>query len=42
MKGSALLAVYRLASAGVGLTGPLYLYWRGKLGRDDFRGATSG
>ncbi len=36
MKGSALLAAYRLASAGVGLTGPLYLYWRGKLGRDDF------
>src|ERR1700730_10449504 len=33
---SALLAAYRLASAGVGLTGPLYLYWRGKLGRDDF------
>jgi 3-deoxy-D-manno-octulosonic-acid transferase len=36
VKGSALLAAYRLASAGVGLTGPLYLYWRGKLGRDDF------
>ncbi|MGB6697997.1 MAG: glycosyltransferase N-terminal domain-containing protein, partial [Methylocella sp.] len=36
MKGSALLAAYRLASAGAGLTGPLYLYWRGKLGRDDF------
>jgi len=33
---SVLLAAYRLASAGVGLTGPLYLYWRGKLGRDDF------
>jgi len=36
VKDSALLAAYRLASAGVGLTGPLYLYWRGKLGRDDF------
>ena len=36
MKGSALLSAYRLASAGVGLTGPLYVYWRGKLGRDDF------
>jgi 3-deoxy-D-manno-octulosonic-acid transferase len=36
VKVSALLAAYRLASAGVGLTGPLYLYWRGKLGRDDF------
>ncbi|MGH6934579.1 MAG: 3-deoxy-D-manno-octulosonic acid transferase, partial [Methylocella sp.] len=36
MKGSALLAAYRLASAAVGVTGPLYLYWRGKLGRDDF------
>jgi 3-deoxy-D-manno-octulosonic-acid transferase len=36
VKGSALLATYRLASAGIGLTGPLYLYWRGKLGRDDF------
>ncbi|MGH6801684.1 MAG: glycosyltransferase N-terminal domain-containing protein, partial [Methylocella sp.] len=36
MKDSALLSAYRLASAGVGLAGPLYLYWRGKLGRDDF------
>jgi 3-deoxy-D-manno-octulosonic-acid transferase len=36
VKDSALLAAYRLASAGVGLTGPLYLYWQGKLGRDDF------
>ena len=36
MKDSALLAAYRLASAGVGIAGPLYLYWRGKLGRDDF------
>ncbi len=36
MKGSALLAAYRLASAAVGVTGPLYVYWRGKLGRDDF------
>ncbi|MGH6846368.1 MAG: 3-deoxy-D-manno-octulosonic acid transferase [Methylocella sp.] len=36
MKDSALLSAYRLTTAGVGLTGPLYLYWRGKLGRDDF------
>jgi 3-deoxy-D-manno-octulosonic-acid transferase len=36
VKESALLPAYRLASAGVGLTGPLFLYWRGKLGRDDF------
>ncbi|HUZ91894.1 MAG TPA: glycosyltransferase N-terminal domain-containing protein [Methylocella sp.] len=36
MKASALLAAYRLATAGFGLTGPLYLYWRGKLGREDF------
>ncbi|MGH6795255.1 MAG: 3-deoxy-D-manno-octulosonic acid transferase, partial [Methylocella sp.] len=36
MKDSALLFAYRLVSAGVGLTGPIYLYWRGKLGRDDF------
>ena len=36
MKDSALLSAYRLASAGIGLTGPLYLYWRGKLGRDDY------
>ncbi len=36
VKGSVPLAAYRLASAGLGLTGPLYLYWRGKLGRDDF------
>ncbi|MGQ0444100.1 MAG: 3-deoxy-D-manno-octulosonic acid transferase [Beijerinckiaceae bacterium] len=36
MKESALLSAYRLTSAGVGLTGPLFLYWRGKLGRDDF------
>jgi 3-deoxy-D-manno-octulosonic-acid transferase len=31
-----LLAAYRLASAGLGLFGSLYLYWRGKLGREDF------
>jgi len=31
-----LLAAYRLASAILGLTGPIYLYWRGKLGREDF------
>ncbi len=31
-----LLAAYRLASAGLGLLGPFYLYWRGKLGREDF------
>ncbi|TPW00094.1 MAG: 3-deoxy-D-manno-octulosonic acid transferase [Beijerinckiaceae bacterium] len=36
MKTSPLLAAYRLASASLGLTGPLYLFWRGKLGRDDF------
>jgi 3-deoxy-D-manno-octulosonic-acid transferase len=36
VKASPLLAAYRLASAGFGLTGPLYLYWRGKLGREDF------
>jgi len=36
VKDSALLSAYRLASAGIGLTGPLYLYWRGKLGRDDY------
>jgi 3-deoxy-D-manno-octulosonic-acid transferase len=31
-----LLAAYRLASAGLGLFGPIYLCWRGMLGRDDF------
>lgn len=31
-----LLAAYRLASAGLGLFGPVYLCWRGMLGRDDF------
>ena len=36
MKTPPLLAAYRLASAGLGLSGPLYLYWRGMLGRDDF------
>src|ERR1700693_2755989 len=36
VKTSPLLAAYRLASASLGLTGPLYLFWRGKLGRDDF------
>ncbi|MGH6867779.1 MAG: 3-deoxy-D-manno-octulosonic acid transferase [Methylocella sp.] len=36
MKGSALLSAYRLASAAAGLAGPLYLYWRAKLGREDF------
>ncbi len=36
MKPSPLLASYRLASATFGLSGPLYLYWRGKLGREDF------
>jgi 3-deoxy-D-manno-octulosonic-acid transferase len=36
VKTSPLFAAYRLASASLGLTGPLYLFWRGKLGRDDF------
>ena len=36
MKTPLLLAAYRLASAILGLTGPIYLYWRGKLGREDF------
>jgi 3-deoxy-D-manno-octulosonic-acid transferase len=31
-----LLFAYRLVSAGLGLAGPLYLYWRAKIGRDDF------
>jgi 3-deoxy-D-manno-octulosonic-acid transferase len=31
-----LLAAYRLASASLGLAGPLYLYWQGKLGRVNF------
>jgi 3-deoxy-D-manno-octulosonic-acid transferase len=36
VKTSPLLAAYRQASASLGLTAPLYLFWRGKLGRDDF------
>ena len=36
LKPSLLLSAYRLASAGLGAAGPLYLYWRGKIGRDDF------
>jgi len=36
VKTSPLLAAYRLASANLGLAAPLYLYWLGKLGRDDF------
>jgi 3-deoxy-D-manno-octulosonic-acid transferase len=36
VKTSPLLAAYRLASASLGLTGPLYLFWWGKLGREDF------
>ncbi len=36
MKTSPLLAAYRLASASLGLIGPIYVYWRGKLGREDF------
>lgn len=35
MKTPALLAAYRLASASLGLAGPLYLFWRGQLGRED-------
>jgi 3-deoxy-D-manno-octulosonic-acid transferase len=35
VKTSPLLAAYRLASASLGLTGPLYLFWLGKLGRED-------
>jgi 3-deoxy-D-manno-octulosonic-acid transferase len=31
-----LLAAYRIAGAGLGLFAPLYLYWRGKLGHEDF------
>jgi 3-deoxy-D-manno-octulosonic-acid transferase len=36
VKDSPLLGAYRLASAGLGLGAPLYLYWRGKIGHDDF------
>jgi hypothetical protein len=36
VKTSLVLSAYRLASAGLGAAGPLYLYWRGKIGRDDF------
>ena len=36
MKPSPLLAAYRLASKSLGLAGPLYLFWRGKLGLEDF------
>jgi 3-deoxy-D-manno-octulosonic-acid transferase len=35
VKDSALLAAYRLATGGLGLGGPLYLYWLGKTGHDD-------
>ncbi len=35
MKASPLFAAYRLASAGLGIAGPVYLYWRGLIGRDD-------
>jgi len=34
-KTSPLLSAYRLASAGFGTVAPLYLFWRGKIGRDD-------
>lgn len=36
MKAPALLSAYRLASTALGVAAPLYLYWQGKLGRDDF------
>jgi 3-deoxy-D-manno-octulosonic-acid transferase len=36
VKDPLLLFAYRIASAGLGVAGPLYLYWRGKTGRDDF------
>lgn len=36
MKGSPLLAAYRLISTGFGLIGPLLVYWRAKLGHEDF------
>ncbi|QBR70198.1 3-deoxy-D-manno-octulosonic acid transferase [Beijerinckiaceae bacterium] len=36
MKASPLLAMYRWASAGFGLIGPLVVYWRAKLGHEDF------
>jgi 3-deoxy-D-manno-octulosonic-acid transferase len=35
-KTSPFLFAYRLASAGFGAVAPLYLFWRGKIGRDDF------
>jgi 3-deoxy-D-manno-octulosonic-acid transferase len=36
VKTSPLLSAYRLASAGLGAMAPLYLFWRGQLGREDF------
>jgi 3-deoxy-D-manno-octulosonic-acid transferase len=36
VKTSPLLSAYRLASAQFGTVAPLYLFWRGKTGRDDF------
>lgn len=35
MKASPLVAAYRLASAGLGVAGPIYLYWQELIGRDD-------
>ncbi len=35
-KTSPLFTVCRMAGAGFGAVAPLYLYWRGKIGRDDF------
>ncbi|MCI0735348.1 MAG: 3-deoxy-D-manno-octulosonic acid transferase [Beijerinckiaceae bacterium] len=35
MNASPLLAACRVASAGLGLAGPIYLYWQGLIGRDD-------
>lgn len=38
IKSSPLLTAYRLATAGFGTLAPLYLFWRGKAGRDDILG----
>lgn len=38
IKSSPLLTAYRLASAGFGTLAPMYLFWRGKSGRDDILG----
>jgi 3-deoxy-D-manno-octulosonic-acid transferase len=36
LKDPPLLSAYRLVSAGFGVAGPLYVFWRAQIGRDDY------